>query len=117
MTVADFIAAVQAEAARLQFVTEILILDQTDYAAKIHLVIRADLFVQLYANVASGTRGYALVYRGQRIYGRDCDSKGWHRHPASDPLHHDSSQESRRAVEPAEFLTEVQDVLEQESLL
>ena len=62
MTVAEFIAAVSAEAAQPPFIHEVLLLDQTDYAAKLHLIIRADLFVQLYANTQSGTRGYTIVY-------------------------------------------------------
>jgi len=49
--------------------------------------------VQVYANLQSGTRGYAVVYRGQRIYGRDCDAQGWHRHPALTPETHDVSDE------------------------
>lgn len=92
MTVAELIAAVCAEAAKHPFIHEVLLLDQTDYAAKLHLIIRADLFVQVYANVQSGTRGYAVVYRGQRIYGRDCDAQGWHRHPAPSPESHEDSR-------------------------
>ena len=57
MTAADFIAAVSEEAPKHAFVHELLLLDQTDYAAKLHLIIRPDLFVQMYANLQSGTRG------------------------------------------------------------
>lgn len=117
MTIAEFIAAVHAEAAKLPFVSDVLILDQTDYAAKVHLIIRPDLFVQVYANVSSGTRGYALLYRGQRLYGRDCDAHGWHRHPLENPQSHEVSEEGRRAVNLADFLREIQDILEQQELL
>jgi hypothetical protein len=117
MTIAEFIAAVHAEAAKLRFVNQVLLVDQTDYAAKVHLVIRPGLFVQVYANVSSGTRGYALLHRGQRIFGRDCDAHGWHRHPPDNPENHDTSEEGRRTAELADFLREVQDVLEQEQLL
>jgi len=117
MTVSDFIAAVRAEAAQLPLVTQVLLADQTDYAAKLILTIRPDLFIQMYANVESGTRGYALVFRGQRIYGRDCDAQGWHRHPPHDPLAHDVTPEGRHTVEVGDFLREVRDVLEEEGLL
>ena len=117
MTIAELITAVHAEAAKLPFGPDVLLLDQTDYAAKMQLVIRSDLFVQVYANVSSGTRGFALIHRGQRIYGRDCDPHGWHRHPAENPHSHDVSEEGQRAVDLAEFLREVQDVIEQEQLL
>ena len=117
MTVDDFIGAVHAEAGLLPFVTAVVVADRTDYAAKILLTVRPDLFVQMDANVETGTRGYALVYRGQRVYGRDCDTHGWHRHPAGSPMAHDDSTEGRRPVEVAEFLREVQDVLEEEGLL
>lgn len=117
MTAGEFIAAVEAEAAKLPFITEVVVVDQTDYAIKLVLTIRPELFVQLYANVDLGTRGYTLVYRGQRLYGRDCDAQGWHRHPVGDPLSHDLSEEGRRNVEVAQFLREVEDVLEEEGLL
>lgn len=117
MTVGDFIATVRAEVRRLPFVTEVIVVDQTDYATKLVLTVRADLTIQLYANVQTGTRGYTLVYRSQRLYGRDRDSHGWHRHPVDRPVSHDESAEGSRPVEVAEFLREVQDVLEEERLL
>ena len=117
MTVAEFIAAVSDEAAKHPFIHEVVLLDHTDYAAKLHLIIRSDLFIQLYANVRLGTRGYTVVHRGQRTYGRDCDAQGWHRHPAANPESHDVSEEGRRAVEIAEFLLEVADILEEHELL
>jgi len=86
MTVGEFIDHVRANAARLPFITGVLVADQTDYAAKLILIIRPDLFIQLYANVDTGTRGYSLVCGGQRIYGRDRDAQGWHRHPSDNPL-------------------------------
>ena len=117
MTTGEFIAAVEAEAAKLPFVTQVVVADRTDYAIKLVLTIRPQLFVQLYANMDSGTHGYTLVYRGQRLYGRDCDAQGWHRHPVGDPLAHESSEEGKREVEIAQFLHEVQDILEEEKLL
>ena len=117
MTVAEFIVAVSEEAAKHPFVHDVLLLDQTDYAAKVQLTIRPDLFVHLYANVQTGTRGYALVFCGHRIYGRDCDAQGWHRHPAQDPSGHDASDKGRRPVSVGEFLCEVADILEENELL
>ncbi len=65
MTVAEFISAVSQEAAKHPFVHEVVLLDHTDYAAKLHLIIRSDLFIQLYANVQSGppagTQWYTAV--------------------------------------------------------
>ena len=117
MTVGEFIDSVRSAAAELPFIAEVLVVDQTDYAAKIMLRVRVDLFIQLYANLDAGTRGYALVCRGQRIYGRDHDAQGWHRHTRENPLTHDASAEGQRAVEVGEFLREVQDILEEEGLL
>ena len=94
-----------------------VVVDHTDYAAKVILTIRPGLFIQMYTNVESGTRGYALVYRGQRIHGRDCDSRGWHRHRIDEPVTHDVSAEGRRPVDVGEFLGEVESVLEEERLL
>ena len=117
MTVGEFIDSVRGAAAELPFIAELLVADQTDYAVKLILRVRADLFIQLYANLDTGTRGYALVCGGQRIHGRDHDAQGWHRHTRDNPLTHDASAEGQRAVEVAEFLREVQDVLEEEGLL
>ena len=117
MTVGEFIDSVRVAAAELAFIAEVLVVDQTDYATKLILSVRTDLFIQLYANLDTGTRGYALVCRGQRIYGRDRDVQGWHQHTRENPLTHDTSAEGQRAVEVAEFLRDVQDILEEEGLL
>ena len=117
MTVGEFIDHVRADAARLPFITGVLVADQTDYAAKLIITIRSDLFIQVYANLDTGTRGYSVVCGGQRIYGRDHDAQGWHRHASDNPLAHDISPEGQCAVEIGDFLREVQDVLEEECLL
>lgn len=116
MPINDLIVQVQREAQKFPFLREV-VADQTDHTAKLYLLIRHDLFVQIYANVITGTRGYVLIYRNQRIYGRDRDIKEWHRHPRGDPGRHDFSEEGQREVTVREFLEEVQDLLEEEGLL
>lgn len=117
MTISDLIVLVQSEVRRFPFLQEVVVVDQTDYATKLFLPIRHDLFAQIYANVQTGSRGYTLIYRNQRIYGRDRDVKGWHRHSRGEPDNHDFSPEGQREVTVTEFLEEVQDLLEEEGLL
>jgi hypothetical protein len=57
--------------------------------------------------------GMALVYRGQRLYGCDCETGRWHRHPAHAPATHEVSP----SVNLDEFLAEAQDILIQLDLI
>lgn len=88
-------------------------IDLTQYAVKYRLELaRRETYIQIYVNVRNQTHGYALVRRGKRIYGRDCEEGEWHRHPWDAPDQHEGSLEGRRAVSIARFLQEVEDYLD-----
>jgi hypothetical protein len=111
MRVRDRIREIERSVCQYAFVRCVVKLDETHYSVKYRLHVESDLFVQVYFNERSGTVGLALIYQGQRLYGRDCEGGCWHRHPASDPTAHDVSPEGTQAVGMDEFLAEVQDVL------
>lgn len=117
MRIDDRIREIEEAARRFVFVRQIVRVDETYYSVKFRLYIEPDLYAQLYFNERSGTVGLALVYQGQRLYGRDCETGRWHRHPADDPAAHDVSSEGTRPIDVQEFLAEVQEVLIQTGLI
>jgi hypothetical protein len=117
MTAADYEQDVRQLATQWAFIQSIVTIDRTDYAVKLRLHIDVECFVQVYANVQSGLTSFTLVLNRARIYGRDCDGNGWHRHPRSAPDAHDFSVEGSQAVTLADFLAEVQQILHHERLL
>jgi hypothetical protein len=105
------------EARHFAFIRNVVTLDQTANTVKLRLFITSDCFVQVYANLHKGIQSYTLVLRQTRIYGRDNDGAGWHRHPHSAPESHDFSDAGARPVSLAEFLEEVQQILTAEGIL
>jgi len=117
MKLEEIIAEIEEVGQRFPFILEIIRFDETKYSAKYLLMLAEDFFVQVYQNVRSGTTGLALIYRGQRFYGRDREGGQWHRHPFENPTEHDFSPEGSREVSLEEFLEEVQEILERERLI
>lgn len=117
MTTDAFEYRVRNEARQFAFVREIVTLDRTANTIKLRLFITSDCFVQIYANLHKDLLSYTLVLRQTRIYGRDNDGKGWHRHPHSAPESHDFSNEGARSITLMEFLEEVQQILTAEGIL
>lgn len=94
------------------------VIDIHPRALKVRLFIAQRFFVQLYANMQTGTRNFVLVLNGQRVYGRDCMAcTNWHRHPFNSPDDHDFGPEGAQAATTAMFLSEVQEIIADEELL
>lgn len=117
MTPEAFERRVRDESRQFAFVREVVTLDRTTNTVKLRLFITSDCFVQIYTNLHKDLLSYTLVLRRTRIYGRDNDGKGWHRHPHSTPESHDFSDEGARPVTLTEFLEEVQQILTAEGIL
>jgi hypothetical protein len=111
MTPDGFEQRVREEASRFAFIRSIATLDKTANTVKLRLHITAGCFVQVYANVRKELLSYTLVLHQARLYGRDNDGTGWHRHPHTTPEDHDLSDEGTRPVSLTEFLEEVQQIL------
>lgn len=111
MNVAEIYAALQHEASVRSYFLRLDIHEQTVSLIKARLIITPQLFVQVYRNDRFDTTNLALIHDGQRAFARDQLGGQWHRHPASTPDEHDTSVEGRRAIDLAEFLNEVEDIL------
>ncbi len=108
MTRDVFEQRVREEASHFAFIRSVATLGKTTSTVKLRLYVTAECFVQVYANLCKGMMSYTLVLHQTRLYGRDNDGTGWHRHPRSAPESHDFSDEGIRPVSLAEFLDEVQ---------
>ena len=117
MTPEAFEQHIRDEARHFAFISNIVSLARTANTVKLRLSITADCFVQVYANLRKDLLSYTLVFHRTRIYGRDNDGAGWHRHPHSAPESHDFSDEGIRPASLAEFLDEVQQILMTKGIL
>ena len=117
MAIDELADQIEAVADRFRFVRGIVQLDQTRFSIKYRLVIKPDLWVQIYNNIQNDTIGMALIYQGRRLYGRDCEAGNWHRHPADDLEGHDFSAEGAQPTTIEDFLREVGEILVEHRLL
>lgn len=117
MTPDAFEQQTRAEASQFAFIRSIATLNKTAHTIKLRLYIDSDCFVQVYANVHKNLLSYTLVLHQSRVYGRDNDGAGWHRHPYSAPETHDFGREGVQPVSLMQFLDEVQQFLTAEGLL
>jgi hypothetical protein len=117
MTPDVFEQRVREEASHFAFIRSVVALDKTTNTVKLRLHITTECFVQVYTNVRKGLSSYTLVLHQTRLYGRDNDGTGWHRHPQAAPDGHDFSDEGTRTVSLTEFLDEVQQILMAEGIL
>lgn len=108
---------VRRTAAQWAFIRQVETIDKTDLTIKLRLHVDTECFVQVYANTDKRLSSYTLVLNRSRVFGRDSEGGLWHRHPAEAPEEHDFSPEGRRAVSLEEFLTEVQQILQDRGLL
>jgi len=83
----------------------------TKNTVKVRLIIRENLYIDLYFNQRYGTTNYALILDDDRIYGRDCYDGNWHLHPYDDPSKHDTSEEGKKILSIERFVDEVEEIL------
>lgn len=117
MTTDDLERKARQVAAEWAFIRRVLTLDKTAHALKMRLYVFDDRFIQVYANIEKRLLSYTLVFDRTHIYGRDSESGRWHRHPYNNPETHDFGIEGSQPVDLAQFLGEVQQILEDEALL
>ncbi len=117
MTLDVFEQRVREKASHFAFIRNVVTVDKTANTVKLRLHINAECFVQIYVNARKDLSSYTLVFHRTRLYGRDNDGAGWHRHPRSAPDSHDFSPDGARPVSLTEFLDEVQQILTAEGML
>lgn len=79
---------------------------------KLRLYVHNALFVQVNRNELASLTNLVLIFRGQRIYGRDEFQGTWHRHPEFNPDYHDISADGSLSVTLLGFLKEVDRILQ-----
>ena len=117
MTADDVERDIQRIATEWAFIQDVKTVDKAENMIKMRLHVDTDCFIQVYANTQKQIFSYVLVLNRSRIFGRDCEGGLWHRHPHQAPDQHDFSPEGQRAVSFSEFLSEAQQVLQEEDLL
>ena len=117
MIAEDFERFVRNTVSDWAFITHVNTVDRTDYALKMRLIVDAECFVQIYANLNKDIFSFTLILNRMRIYGRDSIDGRWHRHPEHAPGTHDVSAEGSRPVTIGQFLAEAQDILQRNGVL
>lgn len=93
------------------------VLDITSSVLKARLMIKADIYVQIYENVRWPKCSYALIVGHNRFYGRDMREGSWHRHSVDNPEIHEESEEASRSITVFDFIEEVKEILIQKDLI
>ncbi len=117
MKIEEFIREVRAEAFRRRYIRRVEIVEEGVSTAKVWLVVRPEVKVQLYHNEKTGTTNMALILHEERIYGRNSHRGSWHRHPVERPWQHDVSREGARPVTVSEFMREIDKIVLEKRLL
>lgn len=87
MNTADFANAVLTALADLSQVTRVELRNEGPIVSG-RAFVDPELFLAFYYNQATATQTFALIKAGNRVWGIDCDTRGWHLHPATNPTDH-----------------------------
>lgn len=88
MDVSQFLLLLLKGLSELDFVEKVDV-DTEVFIVKGRAILKENRFLQVYFNELTGTIAFALIERGKRIWGIDCDNmRGWHLHPLKDPEAH-----------------------------
>jgi hypothetical protein len=116
-TIDDLYAEALEAVHRVWFVQSVKSVDRTDSTISIRLIIGPDLFVHVLLGELTGSLYFALIERGQRIFGIDRHSGEWHMHPYDIPHQHVTFPEGLEPKPLLSFLSRVEDLLIQNDLL
>lgn len=93
------------------------ILDITSSVIKARLVIKPDIYLQIYENVRRPKSSYTLIVGQNRFYGRDMREGSWHRHSVDNPEIHNDSDEGSRTISIFDFIEEVKGILIEKDII
>ncbi len=74
---------------KVWFVSELVETERTDSTLSLRLIIREDLFVQVFSGEKSKSLYLALIEGRRRIYGIDREGGEWHIHPFGNADRHE----------------------------
>ena len=103
--------------AQFWFVQRLDVVERTDQTVTLQLVIDNKLRVQAFLSQRSGRLSLALIGPAGRLYGRDRQRDGWHRHPFSNPESHEVTPEGMSPKALLQFMAEVQEILVTQELI
>ncbi len=108
MDVRDFLVSLLNSLSRVESVEKVD-LNTEVFIVKGRVWIKGNRYLQVYFNELTGTTAFALIEKGQRIWGIDFDNmRGWHLHPFGGADGHEGIAEKN--VE--EIVKALSDVLE-----
>lgn len=102
---------------KVWFVQSMQTVERTDPTISFRLSIRPDLFVHVLLGELTGSLYFALIERGQRIFGIDRHAGEWHVHPYDAPHQHVPLREGLEPKPLLSFLSRVEDLLMEHDLL
>jgi hypothetical protein len=102
---------------RIWFVQRREVYARTEITFAVRLYLREDLFVQAFLGEQSGALYFALIERGQRIFGMDREADEWHVHNYDAPDQHEMLLHDPGPRPLLAFLAHVEEILLAHSLL
>lgn len=89
----DFLICLQTEARQRWKDVPVVVLNRRVNFLKARIAVEKGLFIDVYYNAMNGRLSFALILKGERVFGYD-KVKTWHRHPFEDPSQHVPCAES-----------------------
>ena len=102
---------------KVWFVSALGKMERTDVTLSFRLIIRDDLFVQVFSGEKSQSLYMALVEGRRRIYGIDREGTEWHIHPFENADHHEPLSQGLEPKPILTFLAQIEELLVKNELL
>lgn len=99
------------------FVSSLEETERTDFTLSFRLIIRDDLFVQVFSGEKSKNLYIALIEGRQRIYGVDREGDKWHQHPFQNADRHEPLTQGLDPKPILTFLAQIEALLIENELL
>ena len=99
------------------FVSSLEETERTDITLSFRLIIREDLFVQVFSGQKSKSLYMALIEGRRRIYGIDREGNEWHVHTFEDADRHEPLVQGLGPTPLLAFLSRVEELLVETTLL
>lgn len=117
MTIVELYQQTQMAYENYWFLQNIIVYDRTESTITLHLIIKNDLYVQIFLSERSQRLSFALIGPSGRLYGLDCEHGYWHRHPFGAIEKHIPISEGLSIQPVMQFLSEVEDILIESDLI
>ena len=99
------------------FVSSLEEIERTDFTLSFRLIIRDDLFVQVFSGEKSKNLYIALIEGSRRIYGVDREGDQWHIHPFENADRHQPFAQGLEPKPILTFLARIEELLIKNALL